>query len=106
MHAGMPGSGHGDAGLRTRGDIDGLTAWQDVFGEGFQAMLVFAYWLLGPEERFPTTHIHTHRDRHYAFMSISLDAYRTHCRRRSDKWDTVALPTATFRSLAKPIQQT
>src|SRR5262245_18367615 len=26
-------------------DLDGLEQWQRVFGESFEAMLVFAYWL-------------------------------------------------------------
>ena len=89
----------------TRADIEGLASWQEVFGDGFQAVLVFAYWLTGDDERLPTPHVHTYGGQRYAFLCVPLDAYRSHCRPRSPKWDTVALPTAVFRRLAKPIQQ-
>jgi hypothetical protein len=88
----------------TREDIEGLTRWQETFGDGFVAMLVFAYLLLCPEERAPTGHVHTFKEQRYAFMCVSLDDYRRECRRRSCKWDTLSMPMGRFRKLIEPIQ--
>jgi hypothetical protein len=35
---------------------------------------------------------------------VDLGEYRNHMRRRSVKWETVALPAEDFRSLARPIE--
>ncbi len=90
----------------TRDDLAGLASWQEAFGAGFLAVFVFAYWLTDDDLlRRPTPHVHPYGDQRYAFLCITLDAYRSQCRPRSDKWDTVTLPTAVFRALATPIQQ-
>ncbi|MCP4248758.1 MAG: HYExAFE family protein [bacterium] len=88
----------------TLADLDGLVQWQTAFGDGFQAMLIFAYWLTEGDEKLPTTHVHTFRDQHYAFFCISPQEYRNQCRTRSTKWNTVSLPARIFKELAKPIQ--
>jgi hypothetical protein len=36
-------------------------------------------------------------------MGVDLHEYRNRMRRRSAKWKTVSLPTADFRSLARPL---
>jgi len=88
----------------TLDDLDGLKQWEDVFGGGFVAMVVFAYLLLGPEDRQPTPHVHPYRDEYYAFLAIPAADYAAHARKRSDKWGTVSVAAKTFRSLARPIQ--
>ena len=45
-----------------------------------------------------------HRGRWYQMMGVDLAEYRNHMRRRSPKWETVALPAEDFRSLARPIE--
>lgn len=87
----------------TRDDLEGLAEWQRVFGQGFCAMLVFVYWLVGTGQRLPTSYVHTFRDEHYSFLCIRLDDYQAHCRRRSPKWDTLTVPAPVFRKLATPI---
>ena len=44
------------------------------------------------------------RNRWYLLMGIELAEYRNSMRRRSVKWETVALPAEGFRSLARPIE--
>jgi len=88
----------------TRDDLDSLLQWEEVFGEGFTAMLVFAYWLAGPEERWPMDPVHPYDGRYYAFLGIRAQEYQQHCRRRSGKWNTVSLTAPTFRTLAQPVQ--
>ncbi len=88
----------------TTDDLDGLKQWQGVFGEGFVSTIVFAYHLLGPESRQPTPYVHPFRGEYYAFLAVRADTYEQHARGRSAKWQTVTVPAATFRQLAKPIQ--
>ena len=45
-----------------------------------------------------------HRERWYLLMGIDLAEYRNAMRRRSAKWETVALPAEEFRNLARPIE--
>jgi hypothetical protein len=86
----------------TQQDVEDLLQWQQVFGEGFGALLAFVYWIDPPLT--PQPGMFEYRDRWYLLLGISLDEYRQHMRRRSAKWETVALPLADFRSLARPIE--
>lgn len=88
----------------TREDLDALTSWEQAFGDGFQAVFVFAYVLLAPGDRQPTAHVHPFQGSEYAFMCVSLEEYRQGCRLRSPKWDTLSLSAAEFRRQATPIQ--
>jgi hypothetical protein len=80
----------------TRDDVEGLTQWQRVFGEGFRAALVFAYWLQGGLGSSPFEDVHLFRRKPYAFMSLWLDDYRDLARPRSRRWRTLTMPTAEF----------
>lgn len=100
---------HGAGGKRywenwvTQDDLEGLAQWQRVFGDGFEAVLVFAYWLTDSQGRLPSARAHAFRDEYYSFLSVQLDDYRRYCRPRSAKWRTVTVPAANFRRLARPI---
>jgi hypothetical protein len=87
----------------TLDDLEGLAQWQQAFGEEFEARLVFAYWLTTCGSRLPTAQVHSYQGQHYGFFSISLDDFAQHCRPRSSKWRTVALPVKLFRQLARPM---
>jgi hypothetical protein len=86
----------------TEQDVNDLMQWEQVFGDGFKAMLIFIYWIEAPLA--PETGMFEHRDRWYLLMGIDLAEYRNHMRRRSVKWETVALPVEDFRQLARPIE--
>ncbi len=83
-------------------DVTDLMQWEQVFGEGFRAMLVFAYWIDPPLA--PEPGMFEFRDRWYLLMGIDLSEYRSQMRRRSAKWQTVHLATESFRQLARPIE--
>jgi len=89
----------------TQDDLKGLDRWTDAFGEGFQAVFVFAYWLLDTDVRGLTCPVHEFRDEPYAFLAIPATVYAQHARRRSPKWDTVTISQATFRRIVQPIDQ-
>ena len=86
----------------TEQDVNDLLEWEQVFGEGFKAVLAFVYWIEPP--LLPEPGMFEFRDRWYLLMGIDLGEYRQHMRRRSAKWETVCLPAADFRALARPLE--
>ena len=90
----------------TREDIEGLERWAELAGPGYQAVLVFAYQLT-PAAALPedTEDLWTWRGKRYLLRAVAASDYRLHLRVRSPRWGTVALPTAVFRDLARPLHQ-
>ena len=86
----------------TERDVEDLRQWEQVFGEGFKAVLTFIYWIDPPLT--PEVGMFEHRDRWYLLMGIDLAEYRNAMRRRSIKWETVCLPADEFRNLARPLE--
>lgn len=86
----------------TQMDLDGLTQWQEVFGAGFGALLVFAY-RLDTDGSPPEEIVHEYHGTGYIFAGVPIDEYRLHARVRSPKWGTVNLPVQEFASRVRPI---
>ena len=86
----------------TERDVADLMQWEQVFGDGFKAVLSFVYWIDPPLS--PEPGMFEFRDRWYLMMGIDLAEYRNSMRRRSAKWETVALPAEEFRNLARPLE--
>lgn len=86
----------------TRADLESLEIWQRLFGPGFRAVLVFAYWCerQPPDSLFQE--IFEHDGRWYALRAVSVDDYRGVMRTRSERWNTVHLPTEAFNRLSRP----
>ena len=87
----------------TEGDVIDLLQWEQVFGDGFEAVLGFTYWIEPPLTMEPG--MFEFRERWYLFMGVQVREYRDHMRRRSAKWGTVCLKTDDFRALARPIEE-
>ncbi len=87
----------------TEQDADGLVQWEKVFGEDFEALLVFAYWLQGPPRRSPFQDVHFFRKKHYAFVGVRLSDYISDARVRSAKWETMSVPSARFAEMASDV---
>lgn len=87
----------------TEQDVDDLGQWEQVFGTGFSAVLVFVYWIECP--LVPEEGMFEFRDRWYLAMGVDLREYRDHMRRRSPRWKTVCLRAEDFRTLARPIDR-
>jgi hypothetical protein len=91
----------------TRADLDGLAEWLGVFGDGFDAAFVFAYWLEAAadnrnddsDEKFILA------GRLYEFRVIRLADYQGQERCISRRWETVAIPDLVFRSVSRPLEQ-
>jgi hypothetical protein len=85
----------------TEQDVEDLAQWEQVFGSGFSAVFVFAYWIECP--MIVEEGMFEFRERWYWLMGVELGEYREKMRRRSPRWRTVCLPSAEFRALARPI---
>jgi hypothetical protein len=86
----------------TQADLDGLEQWEEVFGAGFRALLVFAYWLQVDADPPPEI-VHAFRGERYVFAGVPLSEYRSHARVRSPKWGTVNMPTGEFARFVRPL---
>jgi len=92
----------------TRRDVDDLHQWERVFGDDFMGLLAFVFEvdpiLAGPPGHFAHRQGVQADERHYLMLALRLRDYRDHMSRRSARWDTVSLPAARFRELARPIE--
>jgi hypothetical protein len=110
-------SGHLWENWATRDDLDSMLRWQEVFGDGFRAMLVFAYDLVnarpdGERTVLPESHdavrrggVFPFRDRVYSFFGVWADEYRTAMHARSQSWETVSIPSRDYRDLRIPVAE-
>lgn len=88
----------------TRDDLRSLGRWEEICGDSFQGLFVFAYEVQGDVAPLPEDQLFDHRDRLYGFVAIPLRDYTAYARMISPKWDTVAVPTGLFRRLAEPFE--
>jgi hypothetical protein len=89
----------------TRDDLTSLAQWESLFGENFRGLLVFAYLIVGDRAPLPAEQLFEYRDGLYGFVGVLLADYAAYCRQISPRWDTVAMPTADFRRLARPVEE-
>lgn len=89
----------------TQGDVECMTRWEKLFGDGFMGAFAFLYWcaVQPPDALFQD--IFESGDRWYALLAITLDDYRPHMRRRSERWETVSMPADRFTRLARPLSE-
>lgn len=87
----------------TLDDLESLTAWERLFGPGFQAAFVFVYWCdeLPPAALFEDVFVY--RGRWYAIRAILVGPYARVMRTRSARWRTVHLSSADFDRLSVPL---
>ena len=88
-----------------REDLGSLARWETVFGETFRGLFVFAYDIVGDRAPLAADQLFEHRGSLYGFVGIELSEYARLARPISPSWDTVAMPTADFRRLARPMEE-
>jgi hypothetical protein len=86
-------------------DIEGLTHWQRVFGNGQLVYFIFAYCIENIDVDFDGRNAYELGPRRYVFFAVSLDDYRKYMKLRSPKWRTVTLPADKFRQSAIDLEQ-
>ena len=84
----------------TRDDVRCLEQWSAIFGDGFEAAFVFAFWCDVPPPDALFLETFEFNDRWYAVLAVRLADYQKHMRERSVKWDTVSLPAEAFRGVS------
>lgn len=89
----------------TTEDVDGLTMWQQAFGQNYRAIFVFAYKIENIDVDFDGREVFEYDQNRYLFLGISLENYRRFMVRRSPKWQTVTLPADKFRDCAVQISE-
>ena len=87
----------------TRDDLDSLAVWEQLFGQSFEGLFVFAYNVVGNRAPLPAEELFEFRGGLYGFVAIRRRDYAAHARPISPAWDTVAMPTEQFRRLAGPL---
>lgn len=87
----------------TRDDLVSLLQWEQVFGSGFQSVLVFAYDVQGEPWLGQHGDLFEFRQRTYSFYVVSADDYAAAMTRRSPQWETFSLPAAEYRRLRRPL---
>jgi len=103
--SGDPDVGHRWENWATADDIPSLLQWQEVFGQDFRALLVFAYHIVSEALAPDFEDLFSFRDRQYAFFGIWVDDYHREMQTRSASWQTVSVPSRSFRELRSPIAQ-
>lgn len=89
----------------THDDIDSMLRWQEVFGAGFRAMLVFAYHVLDARWlcQFDRRSRWEHRERTFAFYGVWVEDYQRRMSEHSRQWDTVSLRKREYEELRFPL---
>lgn len=82
-------------------DVDGLTEWGKVFGQGFAPTLIFAYRLVGEQPKAEDEHLF--REGRYVFCAVRLVDYVAAATVRNEKWGTIAVQPSELRRIALPI---
>lgn len=76
----------------TREDVEGLAAWEKVFGSPFRAAFAFVY---GMDEQPPDVmfrEVFEYRGRWYGMRWVLLADYVARMKQRSPRWGTVHVP--------------
>jgi hypothetical protein len=89
----------------TEDDIASLTAWEGLFGAGFQAAFVFVYWCDQQPPAPLFEELFEFRDRWYAIRTILLRDYIPAMKPRSPRWRTVHMPAAAFDRASRPLAE-
>jgi hypothetical protein len=99
------GAGHKWENWATEDDIESLLRWQQVFGNGFRSMLLFAYEIVDLRFARELGRAFPHRGRLYSFFGVWADQYHLAMHPRSASWETVSLPSSNYRDLRIPIAE-
>ncbi|GAB4145660.1 MAG: hypothetical protein Tsb009_17880 [Planctomycetaceae bacterium] len=89
----------------TPDELASLDQWEQVFGEGFRAILVFAYHICQSRYLSEVASPYRFRDRVYAFYGVWANEYRNATRTRSISWDTVSVSSEDFHQMKRPIDE-
>ena len=87
----------------TRDDVESLTRWSAIFGDGFEPAFAFLFWCDAQPPDALFLDVFAWHERWYAIQAVRLSDYAAAMRARSARWDTVALPADRFARVAHPL---
>ncbi|MGL6225626.1 MAG: HYExAFE family protein [Thermoguttaceae bacterium] len=87
----------------TYDDLRGMARWEQLFGNHYSGLFVFAYLICGDRSPLPYEELFRFRGREYAFLAVPFFDYLASVRLISPRWKTYAMPLSRFRSLARPL---
>ena len=104
--AGRPGARLNGGGRRecwsTAEDVRSLGAWESLFGDPYDAVLLFWYWLDGSAWAASEQCVFRFEERAYAHRAVRLADYTRLMRVRSPRWGTVHLASEDFEAGGAP----
>ncbi len=86
----------------TRADIASLLEWEKLFGEQFEACVVFVYWCDDEPPAPLFQEVFEFEHRWYALRSIPVRTYAKHMKVRSPRWGTLDIPQDIFERVSQP----
>ena len=91
----------------TTDDLSALVRWQQMFGPGFVAALVFVYAEESQDFPLPANSDtgFPFRGLVYRFWAVALDDYVAHLRSRGMAWKAVAMAREAFRARVRPLNE-
>lgn len=87
----------------TQSDVDCMSQWEGIFGQGFEGAFAFLYWCEAQPPDALFQEIFESNGRWYALLAMRLRDYRAHMKQRSPRWSTVNVPAEAFSRLAVPL---
>ena len=87
----------------TRDDVDSLSKWAGIFGDGFEPAFAFLFWCDAQPPDALFHEVFEYGERWYAVLAVRLTDYQQHMRDRSAKWDTVSIPAKAFEQNSMPL---
>lgn len=89
----------------TYDDLRGMARWEQLFGNHYSGLFVFAYLICGDRSPLPHEELFSFRGRDYAFLAVPFFDYLASVRLISPRWKTYAMPLSRFRSLARTLTE-
>ena len=97
--------GHKWENWATEDDIDSLLRWQQVFGNGFRSMLLFAYEIVDLQFARELGRPFVHQGRLYSFFGVWADQYHLAMQPAFGKLGDGLAQSRNFRDLRIPISE-
>lgn len=89
----------------TRDDLQSLLAWEQLFGDGFLAVLAFVYAFEEPPTLAAGRRVIEQDGLWFVVLAAPAREYLEQSRTRSPRWGTVSVPTERFRQISAEIDQ-
>lgn len=84
-------------------DLEGLSFWDDIMGEGFTTLIIFTYRVIYEEDIFKFWDLFNFQSGSYGLVACTLESYKKYARFRSRSWKVYWVPGKIFRKIIRPL---